>query len=316
MYKFAFTYLVKEDTKTWSDFLISLELLYKNILISLSCKYKIIIFCEGEPIKKVKNFIAYLSNEKNINVHIKKISLQKYVKRKDTDPFIKNFPSAANCKLSTSLGYRDMCKFFAFDVFFDKKLKDVEYFIRLDTDSFFIFTTNKFITDLQKINCDYGYIKNTIQKEDKAVSLGFGKCLYEFCYKNRANFFKYKNFINICQDATLNPKIFYTNFEIVKLSWARSNEHKKFLKYIINSKGIYDFRWGDALIRYYTVNLLDASIREFKGCLYKHSGIYDSRNYFQVLLTKSYSKIRNRLYKNIYEKRLSKLDKLFLGVLN
>ena len=114
----------------------------------------------------------------------------------------------------------------------------------------------------------------------------------------------------------LNPKIFYTNFEIVKLSWARSNEHKKFLKYIVNSKGIYNFRWGDALIRYYVVNLLGFSIKELKGCLYKHSGIYDSRNFFQILLTKSYSKIRNRLYKNIYEKRLSKLDKLFLGVLN
>ena len=316
MYKFAFTYLVKEDQKTWSDFLISLELLYKNILKSLTCEYKIIIFCEGEPIKKVKNFITYLSKEKKINIHIKKILLQKYVKRKDTDPFIKNFPSAANCKLSTSLGYRDMCKFFAIDVFFDKKLENVEYFIRLDTDSFFIYTNNKFVTDLQKINCDYGYIKNTIQKEDKAVTLGFGKCLYEFCYKNRANFFKYKKFINICQDATLNPKIFYTNFEIVKLSWARSNEHKKFLKYIVNSKGIYNFRWGDALIRYYTVNLLNASIKELKGCLYKHSGLYDSRNYLQVLLTKSYSKIRNRLYKNIYEKRLSKLDKFFLGVLN
>ena len=316
MYKFAFTYLVKEDPKTWSDFLISLELLYKKILTSLVCEYKIIIFCEGEPIKKVKNFITYLSKEKNITIHIKKISLQNYVKRKNTDPYIKNFPSAANCKLSTSLGYRDMCKFFAIDVFFDKELKDVEYFIRLDTDSFFIYTTNKFISDLQKIDCDYGYIKNTIQQEDKAVSLGFGKCLYKFCYKNRTNFFKNKKFIDLCQDATLNPKIFYTNFEIVKLSWARSNEHKKFLKYIINSKGIYNFRWGDALIRYYTVNLLDSSIKELKGCLYKHSGIYDSRNYFQVLLTKSYSKIRNRLHKNIYEKRLSKLDKLFLGVLN
>ena len=32
MYKFAFIYLVKEDPKTWSDFLISLKLLYKKIL--------------------------------------------------------------------------------------------------------------------------------------------------------------------------------------------------------------------------------------------------------------------------------------------
>ena len=314
MYKFAFTYLIKEDPKTWSEFLISLELLHKNILNSLTCKYKIIIFCEDEPIKNVKIYINYLSKEKNIDIHLKKISLQKYVKRKDTDLYIKDFPSAANCTLSTSLGYRDMCKFFANDVFFDDELKDVEYFIRLDTDSFFIFTTKMFIKELQKINCDYGYIKNTMQKEDKAVSLGFGKCLYEFCHKNKYDLFKFRNFINLCQDATLNPKIFYTNFEIVKLSWVRSSQHKKLLKYILNSKGIYNYRWGDALIRYYVVNLLNASVKELKGCLYKHSGIYDSRNPFQILLTKSYSKIRNRLYKNIYEKRLSKLDRLFLGV--
>ena len=105
-----------------------------------------------------------------------------------------------------------MCKFFAIDVFFDKKLEDVEYFIRLDTDSFFIFTTKKFISDLQKIDCDYGYIKNTIQKEDKAVSLGFGKCLYEFCYKNKSDLFKSKKFINLCQDATLESKDFLHKF--------------------------------------------------------------------------------------------------------
>ena len=316
MYKFGFTYLVKQDKKSWNDFLISLELLYKNILKKLFCNYKIIVFCEGEPIKKVKELIYNLTQEKNIQIDIKKISLQSYVKRKKTDNYLKAFPSAANCKLTTSLGYRDMCKFFAIDVFFDESLNEVDYFIRLDTDSFFIFTTNLFIKDLQKFNSDYGYIKNTIQKEDKGVSLGFGKCLYKFCVNNNANFLKSNNSIDLCQEATLNPKIYYTNFEIVKLSWARSNKHKKFLKHIVRSKGIYNFRWGDALIRYYVINILKAKVKELRGCLYKHSGLYDSRNLIQILITKSYSKIRNRLYTNIYEKRLSKLDKLFLGVLN
>ena len=57
MYKFAFTYLVKQDEKSWNDLNISLKLLYKNILRNLNCKYKIVIFCEGEPIKKVNNRI-------------------------------------------------------------------------------------------------------------------------------------------------------------------------------------------------------------------------------------------------------------------
>ena len=66
MYKFAFTYLVKQDKKNWDDFFLSLELLYKNILRKLICDYKIIVFCEGDPSKKVKNLINDLTTEQNI----------------------------------------------------------------------------------------------------------------------------------------------------------------------------------------------------------------------------------------------------------
>lgn len=312
MYKFAFTYLVKQDKKTWNDCEISLKLLYQNILSKLNCKYKIIIFCEGKPINEVKNQIDFLIKKKNINVCLEEIKLSKYVKRKPKDIYIKDFPHAADCKAITSLGYRDMCKFFAFDVFFDIKYEDVEYFVRIDTDSFFIYTNKNFIRNLENFHSEYGYISKTIQEEDKAVSLGFGKCLYKFCKKNHKDF-EYSKYLNLCQEATLKPKIFYTNFEIVKINWAKSNNHKKIMSAIIKSKGIYNFRWGDALIRYYVVHLLKAKKKEIKGCLYKHSGIYDSRNLFKILLTKSYSKIRGRLYKNSYEKRLSKLDKLFLS---
>lgn len=311
MYKFAFTYLVKQDKKTWQDFEISLKLLYENVLKKLICNYKVIIFCEGNPSKNARLYINNLFYEKNIQIILKKISLEHYVKRKKNYNFLKEFPSNCNCISSFSLGYRDMCKFFANDVFFDEILNDSEYFVRMDTDSFFIYTNKKFINQLISVNCDYGYIDNTVQNEDKSVSIGFGKCLYKFCKKN-SNFVN--NFIILCNEATLRPKIYYTNFEIVRLKWARSNIHKNFLAYIIYSKGIYNFRWGDALIRYYVVNLLGASKQSLNGCLYKHSGIYDSRNFLRVFLTKSYSRLRNRLYKNIYEKKLSILDRLFLGV--
>ena len=314
MYKFAFTYLVKQDNKTWNEFEISLRLLYKNILSKLDVKYKILIFCEGEPNKKIRSLIEFFSKEKKITILIEKILLSKYVKRKNTDNYMKNFPHAADCSLTTSLGYRDMCKFFAFDVFNDKNLNDTEYFVRLDSDSFFIRANNLFLNSLKNINLDYGYLSNTVQLEDKAVTLGFGKCIYKYCKKNNSNSNIVKKYINLCQEATLKPKIYYTNFEIVKLNWARSISHQKLMKHIIYTKGIYNFRWGDALIRYYSVNLLGASKKSIKGCLYKHSGIYDSRNLIQRLLTKSYSKIRGKLYSNNYEKRLSKLDQFFLGL--
>ena len=81
-----------------------------------------------------------------------------------------------------------MCKFFASDVFSDKNLDDAKYFVRLDTDSFFIYANKRFINDIEKFDSDYGYIENTIQSEDKSVSLGFGKCLYNYCIKNHQKF--------------------------------------------------------------------------------------------------------------------------------
>ena len=314
MYKFAFTYLVKQDRKNWAELETSLKLLHKNILNKLNCNYKIIIFCEGEAIKEVKDLVDYLTKKEKINIFLKKISLRKYVKRNIKGKYIREFPHAADCTAITSLGYRDMCKFFAFDVFFDKCLDETEYFVRLDTDSFFIYTNKKFINKLESLKYEYAYIANTIQTEDKAVSLGFGKCLYSFCKNNNNTFFQGRDYLKLCQEATLRPKIFYTNFEIVKINWARSNRHKKMMFHIIRSKGIYNYRWGDALIRYYVVNLLSASKVSLKGCLYKHSGLYDSRNPIRVFLMKAYSKVRGRLHKNNYQNKVSKFDKLFLGI--
>tara|TARA_Y100000589_G_C27194247_1_gene646073 strand:- start:3856 stop:4806 length:951 start_codon:yes stop_codon:yes gene_type:complete len=313
MYKFAFTYLVKENKETWEELSISLNLLYKNILRKLFCNFKIIIFYEGKPSKDLELILNNLKENKNIRIILKKISLFKYVKRKEKDNFIKEFPHAADCRLITSLGYRDMCKFFAYDIFLDEQFDDVEYFVRLDTDSFFLYTNKKFIYSLQNFSYEYGYIKNTIQFEDKAVSLGFGKLLYNY-FKDNKNFTSLnKDYISLCQEATLKPKIYYTNFEIIKLTWVKSKSHTKLMKKIIKSKGIYNYRWGDALIRYYAINLLGASKKSLRGCLYKHSGLYDSRNILRRFLTKSYSKFRKKLYKNNYEKRLSKIDKIFLG---
>ena len=100
----------------------------------------------------------------------------------------------------------------------------------------------------------------------------------------------------------------------MSIKWARSINHKKIMKHIINSKGIYNHRWGDAIIRYYVVNLLNAKTISLKGCLYKHSGLYDSRNIIRVFLMKIYAKLRGRLYANNFERKLTKIDRLFLGV--
>ena len=82
--------------------------------------------------------------------------------------------------------------------------------------------------------------------------------------------------------------------------------------YIVEAEGIYKFRWGD-IIRYYLVKLLNANLK-LRGCLYKHSSLYDSRNFFKKYLGKIYSKLTNKLHINNYEKKLSKI--IFSSMLN
>ena len=52
MYKFAFTYLVRQDNKTWNDFECSLKLLNKTILSKLKSSYKILFTVRASQIKK------------------------------------------------------------------------------------------------------------------------------------------------------------------------------------------------------------------------------------------------------------------------
>ena len=115
--KLSFTYLVKQDEKTWNDFSNSIFLLDRKILSKLSCDFDILLFCEGEPSVKARKIINTLKKKKYIKIKKKLISLKDYVKRCDKKGYIEKFPHAARSDLFTSLGYRDMCKFFSFDIF-------------------------------------------------------------------------------------------------------------------------------------------------------------------------------------------------------
>ena len=313
MNKFTFTYLIRNDKKTWIDFYNSLNLLYKNILSKLQCHFKVLIFYEGNPSNEVNELIDYLI-KKNIKIILKKISLKNYVKRSSSENYLKNFPHVSDITQVFSLGYRDMCKFFAIDLFNDEELKDSDYYVRLDTDSFFLDVNQEFIFMLENIREDYGYIHNTIQKEDKAVSIGFGNCLYNFCKKNESLKYNPKEYKVICNEASINPKIYYTNFEIIKLKWLKKELYIKLLEHIIKSGGIYQFRWGDALIRYYSIKLIGANLLVLKGCLYKHVKVFDSRNLYQRILSFIYSKIKYKLNNDNFEKNLSSIDRFFLGL--
>ena len=118
---------------------------------------------------------------------------------------------------------------------------------------------DKFIHDLAFIDSDYGYLDQTIQAEEKFAAVGFGHFLYK--YANHNNLIKSgdSRLESLCFEATQNPRIFYTNFEVVKIDFIRSSSYPSFIQAINETMGIYKFRWGDALIRYYALHMLEAN---------------------------------------------------------
>ena len=265
---YAFVYLVKQDNNTWQDTLKSLTLLLENVLSKFPQYSKIILFTEGNPPSDILNKIHALDQFHKISILFKQINLKAYVKRDQlTTTLPERFPNHSNPSYFFSLGYRDMCKFFSYDVFCDCLLDDFDYFVRIDTDSFFLHAEDKFIHDLAFIDSDYGYLYQTIQAEEKFAAVGFGHFLYE--YANHNNLIKSGDtrMESLCFQATQNPRIFYTNFEVVKIDFIRNSSYTKFIHAINEAMGIYKFRWGDALIRYYALHMLEARITSSRGPL-------------------------------------------------
>lgn len=62
--------------------------------------------------------------------------------------------------------------------------------------------------------------------------------------------------------------MYYTNFEVVRLSQLRSETYQRFYQHLRRTGGIYFHRWGDAPIRHLGLHLLGGrrSNSEVTGC--------------------------------------------------
>ena len=310
---FGFVYLVKPDRKAWSELQISLMHLKRNILDRLSVIYRVIIFIEEDPPRDMAAYLKQFDSAIQGRLNIESINLAEFVRR-PTHVSELEFPSASRCDQVVGIGYRDMCKFFAFDVFQHGLVGKCKYMVRLDTDSFFMNASKSFARDLEHLVEDYAYLRGTVQAEDKAVSVGFGRHLYMFKRQEGLENRMSESWQRICGEATASPLIYYTNFEVVRVQWALSYDVKKLADHVVDSNGIYRYRWGDALIRYYFVKLLNARRKELKGVLYKHSGMYDSRNVIRMTISKIYLKATGQEHCNRLEFGHKWIDRILVGL--
>lgn len=152
------------------------------------------------------------------------------------------------------MGYKNMCSFFATKIW--KYLKDYDYVIRLDDDSFLHTSIIDIVDDLDKNKFDFFYIRRKLDDHrptEKTFPLFLSK------------YFPNHSFI---KDIAM--KNFYNNFQIVKVDFFLNPKVQLFLSDIEKTNNIFKLRWGDSNIWSSTAHAFGAEVCQIKNIDYEH----------------------------------------------
>ncbi len=159
------------------------------------------------------------------------------------------------------MGYRHMCRMFSGDLYNIDFLKEYDYYLRLDTDSYIHTPLGYDIFKwAEKEECYYGFVAPAVQKDNPKVIEG----LWEFVN-------------DLYPNEIPEGMMFYTNFELGKMDWFLTSEYMNFCNAIDECGGIYTKRWGDAPIKYLGINLFmpQKHIVPVHGFTYQHGATYN-----------------------------------------
>jgi hypothetical protein len=175
------------------------------------------------------------------------------------------------------LGYRQMCDLWATKIPNYTRSVGWEYFMRFDADSMVTCPAegahsllqqeeqvNSKVISMANIdvfqtmrqgNYVYGYYQVTRDRD--FVSRGFNEFMKTYLFENHldirgTNAARKQVLLEKDDDGALS---FYNNFEVVQVSYLNRPEVVRFTEAVSASSGIYDKRWGDAIIRFYQVTL-------------------------------------------------------------
>ena len=254
-------YLVRSSEDDLKDFNKSLALLEENLL-PFTGEVDLVVFCEEsfeeyKPRVETKQNIRYVTIEFDIPDYPQEIV--------DNIPEFYPHPTHGNGPVAWghpgfSMGYRHMCRFFSGEMYKFDIVREYDYYLRLDTDSFIRTPLNYDIFEwAEKNECYYGFIAPAIQQDNEKVVEG----LWDFV-KDR-----YPNDIP-------DRYMFYTNFELGKVSWFLTSEYMNLYNEIDKCGGIYTKRWGDAPIKFLGINLFmnRKNIIPVQGFTYQHGAVY------------------------------------------
>lgn len=248
-------YLVRSSEKDINNFNRSLKFLEDNVMSTLN-DVDIIVFCEHsfdefKPKVETNLDLIYQYIEFEIPNYPKEI----------LNEILEYFPHPTHGNgpigwghPGFSIGYRHMCRFFSGQMYEFNILKKYDYYLRLDTDSYITTKIPYNLFEYAKNNqIYYGYIK--IEEDNPKVVEGLWDCVNSYIPNNIPE--------NL---------MFYTNFELGKISWFLESNYMQFYNYLDKTGGFYTRRWGDAPVKFLGINLLmdQNNIGQITGFGYNH----------------------------------------------
>uniref|UniRef100_A0A7S4URV5 Uncharacterized protein n=1 Tax=Guillardia theta TaxID=55529 RepID=A0A7S4URV5_GUITH len=250
----AIVYLTSKADEDIQDLNQSLNLLEKNYF-TLHRYYPVYVFYDF-----LEESTILQLNRPNLNISFHKINMDVPSDQQDKHGnFSRKF-------LGYGLGYRAMCRFFSGPIYNHPAMQSLDFYMRLDVDSFFIaplpLDPIQHLADRQQ---SYGYI--TTGREERKFVVN----LWE-TFMQEATRLKLPNLPAVGSQKAWGRTFFYTNFEVSAMAVWRSQEYLAIFKALDDSGGFFRHRWGDGPVHYLAVRAMleDSKVVRFNTLPYWH----------------------------------------------
>jgi alpha 1,2-mannosyltransferase len=182
-------------------------------------------------------------------------------------------------KYTTSLnefwmGYRHMCRFYSGGIYRHPSMAQYDWYWRLDSDSYILSPVD--YDPFQRMadnGYEYAYMGDTDEKDLPRVCMGLWDTTMDFMKKNGISMSKQLKEHSLEDGKTWDHTMYYTNFEIGKLSFFRGNDYMAYFDHLDQTGQIYYNRWGDNVIHWLGVNMLmdESKTWAVKDMTYQHN---------------------------------------------
>lgn len=242
--------------KTYERLSITLPTLYKYF--NDEFKYPVIIFHERE----FKSNIVAAKTMTTSYIFFHEIQFV-------VPEFIGNLSGHKLACESFTIGYRHMCRFHSKIIYDLPIMQNVDYYWRLDDDSYITQPIHYDVFAFMKNNgFEYGYID---------LRTDYLPCV-RYLWKNVTAFVSTSQiqFIPTYFKEWTEPKMFYNNFEISRFSIWKQPIYQHFIDYIDHAGGIFFNRWGDAPIKSLGLSLFlnTSKLHNFNDIGYRHQDFH------------------------------------------